>query len=293
VPAIPLWASIVFLILASIAMVIAMVQFMYALVEVNPSESRRARWGTIYGFAWVAVVLAIGSVGADRSSSSPVAVATLALSGWACVNALWLQFWMAIGRAQQRQGGPRVLPPDAAALAAHARTVAAVSAIALGGALWAIGAPHEIARTMTAPGNRFTSIVWIVGGAGFAAFMTGAVRLALGVGTPMTRAEIEQMGATHPGYGVRRRRVYGPAKGVSGQGTYNLRDLVRAWRTGAWRRDPGMVSATLMLGGVVAATTAGLAALVVLGGATARTALAIAIIYTLVVARRGRRQSRG
>jgi len=295
-----LWPPLATLVVASLAMVAGMVQFTTALVARQPSSRARWTWGLVYVASWIGIVVAIASIPIEEREPSRTAVAVLAVSGWSAINALWLWLWQAVGRSQERRGIDPELPPDADLLARRARSIAALGGIGLGVSLWAIGAPQELGARIAAPSNRAVSAVALVGGLGFAAFMTGAVRLALGVGHPMSHEEVEELerqarygdrGHVAPGvYRWSRVRHVGPTRGVEGEKTFTLAEIAEAWRTGAWRRDPIWISVFLMMGGAAAMVTAGVTAALAFGDRTLRTVVGVFVAYTIFQIWRARRR---
>ena len=293
----PMVISIAVLAGASLVMVLAMVRFAMALVDVTAPASARQNWGAVYLASWAAIVWALGSLHPDAGGSL-WPVAALAASGWLGLNALWILLWVAIGRSQDAHGATTSLPPDADVLAASARAIASIAAVVLCWALWTIGAPQRLAAAVLEPDRVAASVAFTVAGAGFIAFMTGAVRMALGAGRPMTHAEIEDLdaavkfGTTATGGRRGKVKLYGPAKGVSGEATFTFDEIARAWKSGAWRRDPQWISFSLMAVGALLTVGGAFAAALILGSATTRVVIAGFVAYTVIMAIRGRRAAR-
>lgn len=281
---------------ASLVMVVAMVRFATALIDTAAPSGRRQNWGAFYLASWAAIAWAIGTLQPDDGGSL-WPVAALAASGWLGFNALWVLLWIAIGQSQESHGAPRSLPPDADRLAAGARLVATIAGATLAWALWSIGAPQRLAAAMLTPGRIAASAAFTAAAVGFIAFMTGVLRLTLGAGRAMTHADIEELDASvnfGGTTGARRRKVklYGRAKGVSGEATFTASEIRAAWQSGAWRRDPAWIPFSLMAIGVVLTTAGALSAAMILGSAATRVVVTVFVAYAVVMAVKGRRRGR-
>ena len=228
------------------------------------------------------------SPAADRT-----ATAVLVTAGWNTFVAFWVWLWIVMGRAQERRQAPdaeAVLPPDADGIASLARAAAGLGVLMLSVALWIVGAPQQLVGAVFRIDRRLSTLMFVVAGAGFAAFMTGGVRLALGSGTPMTREEIENINVPRG----KRVRLFGPVEGVSGEHTFSFAQIADAARHGLWFRDPMWISVFLMMGGAACMVAGGFGAAMVLGDTSTRVVLGLIIIYgiiqAIVGARRGRRE---
>lgn len=287
--------------LSSLVMVAAMVGFAGALVAVQPSRTARWSWWWLYAASWTAIVSVMVYLPPDSGEAVvPRAVLVLAPAGWGTFNAFWVRAWMAIGRATE--SGQRHLPPDADLLARRAVAVFQAGAALLLLALWDLGAPQRLVATMLQPSHRAPAIAIAVGVGGFALFMTGAVRLALGVGRPARR---EDTTAFHRATGVgvlpwgrpalyskSKSKLFGSAQTAGGQMEFTVGDMRDAWRSGQWRRDPGFLTAFMMLFGAAGAVGGGLALGLVLGSASTRVVLGGLIAYAVVTAWLGIRRGK-
>ena len=270
------------LVVSSLVMVVAMVAFNTALVAHAPGSSVRWRWGLVYAATWIGIVFVMLRLPPDeRGETVPLAVVLLAPAGWASFNAFWLRAWFALGRAAAN--GQRGLPPDADLLARRAVTVLRIGLVVVAAALWQLGVPERLASPILDPTRRAPSIAIMVGIVGFALFMGGAVRIALGAGPP-------PQGEADP-------RPLGSARSASGHVELTFDELREAWRTGRWRRDREFQAPFMMLFGVAGAVGGGLAAGWMLGSETTRFVLGGAVAYGAAMAwlgiRRGRKARRG
>jgi hypothetical protein len=265
----------------SLAMVVAMVAFNGALVAREPDSSARWRWGAVYAFTWAGIVLVMLRLPPDATGRGvPLAVVLLAPAGWAGFNAFWLRAWIALGRAGGN--GQLGLPPDVDLLARRAVAVLRIGVVAVAGALWQLRVPERLASPLLDPARRAPSLAIVVGFVGFALFMAGAVRLALGGGRSRSHEEEPgPLGEEHEG---------------SGRAEFTFEQLRDAWRTGRWRRDPLFQTAFMMFFGVAAAVGGGLAAGWALGSETTRYVLGSVVAYGVLMAwlgiRRGRKARR-
>src|SRR3954469_16068887 len=94
--------------ICAVAMTVAMVRFLMALVDPEPSSARRTAWGLAYAFAWVGLAYFINRIPADAPdpNANRQWVTIFGAAGWATATALWLMFWLAIGRSRLRAGDP-------------------------------------------------------------------------------------------------------------------------------------------------------------------------------------------
>lgn len=270
------------LIVTLLAMVAAMVRFSAALVAREPDSRARWGWGAFYVITWAGIVLVFASLPPDsRGHTVPPSVLLLAPAGWATFNAFWLRAWIALGRASG--GGRQGLPPDADLLARRSMMAFRLGVVIVSLTLWQLGVPERVAAPMIQPGNGAPSIAIIVGIVGFALFIAGAVRLALGVS--QRKSDTEE--PTPLGFG----------QSASGQVEFTFDELRDAWRTGSWRRDRRFQWVFMMVAGAAGAVGGGLAAAWVLGSETTRFVLGGALAYGAVLAwlgiRRGRIARRG
>ena len=192
------------------------------------------------------------------------------------------------------------MPPDEAVLDRRASWVAATSAALVFLALWAMRVPQDAYAAVAAPQNVPATLAIALGASGFVLFMIGAVRLALGVGRPMTREQFEGAAASRMVQSTpavyRRGKAWrgGRAEGVSGEMTFTVGDLREGLRSGRVWSDPRLKTAFMMTVGVVAALVGGIGATFVLGSTSTRVivglVLAVAIVQATLGIRRGRRQ---
>ena len=132
--------------------------------------------------------------------------------------------------------------------------------------------------------------------------MTGAVRLALGVGRPTKRQDTTPFHrATGVGilpwagpalYRTSKSKLFGSARIAGGQMEFTVDEMRDAWRTGRWRRDPEFLTAFMMLFGVAGAVGGGLASGLILGSTSTRVVLGGMIAYAVVMAGLGRRRGK-
>ena len=242
-----------------LAATLAMVRFTMALVDEAPSRRDRVWWAAAYAASWLGIVYYIHHIPPDAGpvNADPTWISVAAAAGSCAFHALWLQFWFAIGRARLRDGFAAPMPADFELLCARARQVAVLSAALLVIALARLNAFSALLERALAPGRRASSIALTAAAAGFGLFIVGGVRLALYSG------------------GAKR---------------FTFTDLRDAWHRRAWRRDPGWLSAFLMLSGVAAGVAGGLSAAVMMGDGTTRGVIAVFCLYGAFQAWRGSRR---
>ena len=108
--------ALAFLAIFSVAMVVAMVQFIYTLVSDDPRKAENQNlWGAIYIGLWVGIGVALWDlIRRDRApTTSDWAAMVLAPVGWLTFNAFWLSAWGAI---EVRNAEERRVAPSARAL---------------------------------------------------------------------------------------------------------------------------------------------------------------------------------
>lgn len=288
---------------ASIAMVIGMMRFTLALIDAEPSSARRWAWGVFYAAAWAAIVFSFAAL-PPSVGEAPLPLAPLMLmpAGWLTFNAFWVALWVALGRGAERGGSPPGLPSDADQLARRALRLGYAGLAFVAASLVGVGAPQRWVAAMLVPGRRLASIFFTAAGFGFAAFMAGAVRLALGIGHEMSREEIEEMerqakygpqGWVAPGVFKRSKvKIYGRAKGLSGDVTVSWSEIANAWSSGLWRRDGKWLSIFLMMLGAAAAMVGAFGGAFALGSSSTRVVLTLCLAYGAFQAWRGIREGR-
>ncbi len=151
------------------------------------------------------------------------------------------------------------------------------------------------------PGQRIGSIAVIVGIAGGLALVAGGAAIALRGGGEMGRQDIDEL-ERQVQFGSRYRgpmmwkgsqyRVFGPARGVEGNIELSVGDMVNAWRTGGWRRDPQWRIVFLMLFGAAAMIAGGSGAIFAFGSPSTRLGFGVCLAYGIAQAWIGIRRAR-
>jgi hypothetical protein len=225
--------------ICSMAMVVAMMQFTYAIISDDPRKlEQRTFWGVIYVALWVGVCLALWDlIRLERTlTTTDWAAIAIAPAGWLTFNALWAMLWgsleMRDAEIQRREPSPRSIGLKRTGGRLTIAGLAIVAAL-----LVAIGAPQafvlSIIRT-TAPATTAAIALTV---AGWALLVWGGARLALGIGQTKT----EDYGRL------------GKRKTASGEVEISFSEFKDAWRRGLWIRDARWRTVYMMALGAICA----------------------------------------
>jgi len=278
---------------ASILMVVAMVQFSTAIVAEPERPSAIKGWGLAYAAAWAAIVTVMvrGAIAADAAWPQTLAAVTFAAGGWGTFQAFWVWLWLSLERTNARATGqPVTITPAKEVILRRAGKLAVGGLIAVVLAVIELGFVRAALTAMAAPGHRALAATLTVAVAGFALLIFGSVRLVLSRGAPMSHAEIEEdlrrsrygpQGRTGA-FSVRRftYRHFGPAEGATAQQEVSIAAMKGAWRSGEWRRDPAWRTLFIMTAGGLMMTVGGFGAGVVAGPLVVKVLCGGALGYT-------------
>jgi hypothetical protein len=236
---------------ASIAMVVAMVQFSIAIVFAAQRPAAIKLWGFVYLIAWAAIVFVIvrGAMMANATWPQALAVVTLAAGGWGTFHAFWVWLGLSLERTNARAAGQAVpLAPAKERICGVAGRLAAGGLVAVALAVIELGYARKVIETMIAPGHRAIAATASVAAVGFFLLMFGGLRLVLRRGEAMSRAEIDEQ-PRGLRLGRSTYRHLGPAAGAKAQQELSITEMTRAWRSGEWRRDPNLLNMFIMTAG--------------------------------------------
>lgn len=288
----PTLTLVLVLAVASIVMVVAMVQFSEAIIA-EPGRPLAVRWwGLAYAAAWGAIAVVTVSVAraVDTAWPQTLALVTLVVGGWGTFQAFWVWLGLGLERTNARAAGQAVtLTPAKEDILRRAGQLAIGGLIAVGIAVTELGYVRAALAALVAPGRHAITATLTTAVLGGALLIFGGMRLVLSRGQPMSRDEIEEdmrrsrygpQGRTGP-LGFRRStyRHFGSAEGAKAEQEISIGAMKDAWRSGAWRRDPGLQTVFMMTAGGLLMTFGGFGAGVVAGPPVAKVVCGGALGY--------------
>jgi hypothetical protein len=284
-------ALILTLAVASIVMVIAMVQFSVAIMFAPERPLAFKLWGLAYLAAWAAIaaVMVQGAVMAKATLPQGLAVGTLVAGGWGTFHAFWVWLALSIQRTKGRETG-QSLAPVKESICRRAGFLATGGLIAVALALIELGYASKLLEAMIAPGHRAIAATVAVTAIGFFLLLFGAVRLVLRRGEAMSREEIDEelrrgkfARARKAGSFSASRSAYrhlGPAEGAKAEQELSIGEMTRAWRSGEWRRDPNLLNIFIMTAGGLMMLYGGFGSAVVAGPLFVKVICGVALAFT-------------
>lgn len=272
----------------ALVMILAMVCFSLALLADTERRTGVRWWGGIYAATGAAIILVLGSYGTSVVPANRVpATLGVVAGGWGVLHAGWLWLWLSLGSTISRSY-PGVAGPRHQLLRHHVGRLTVASLIVVLVSIVQLGLAGQLLATMTKPGHRALAALLTLAVLGFAFLMLGGFRLALDQGKPMGRGEIdeqlrqsafESMDQSVPRYGWSTYRFLGPAKGVEVQIVVSLEDVKKAWRSGAWRRQPLWRTIFIMIAGCLLLAFGGFGSAVVAGSPVVKILGCGALLY--------------
>jgi hypothetical protein len=277
----------------SILMVVAMVRFSLALINLPERRYAVRVWGLTYLVSWVAIIRLLRA-GIAAGTPVPHAAAGLVLvaAGWGTFHAFWIWLWLSLERTNARATHAQTPSASRDAVRRGTGHIAVAGLLVVGLAVIQLGFMRDLLDTMVAPGHRAIAATVTVAAVGFTLLIVGGMRLALARGHPMTRAEIEEQardikygpqGRTGPlSYSRSAYRIFGPAQGTEGEQEVSFHDMKSAWRSGAWRRDSSWRTVFMMTAGGLLMLFGGFGIAVVAGPMVVKILCGGALLYTAV-----------
>jgi hypothetical protein len=257
-----------FVVLFSVAMTIAMVQFNSALVFDDPRRAEhRSLWGALYVALWGGICYALWDlIRQDRAlMTTDWTALALAPVGWFTFNALWLAAWGAIEvRNAAAAGNP---PPQRAATCRRLGWQLARIGLGITLVLAAVmGAPQAVAESIHPLANLRLTLVVSMLVTGWLLLMWGGVRLALGTG----RAKKRNDGSL------------GVSNSAEGEIVVTFSELADAWRRRLWINDARWRTVYMMVAGGVLVFYGGFGLAIVLGPWPVALLCSGAVVYATV-----------
>jgi hypothetical protein len=277
----------------SILMVVAMVRFSLAIINLPERRYASRVWGLTYIVSWVAIIRLLR---AGMAAGTPVPHAATGLvlvaAGWGTFHAFWIWLWLSLERTNARATHEKTPTLSRDALRRGTGHIAVAGLLVVALAVIQLGFMRDLLDTMIEPGHRAIAITATVAAVGFTLLMVGGMRLALARGRPMTHAEIEEQardikygpqGQTGPlSYRGSAYRIFGPAKGAQAEQEVSMHDMKAAWRSGAWRQDSSWRTVFMMTAGGLMMLLGGFGSAVVAGPLVVKVLCGGALLYTAV-----------
>jgi hypothetical protein len=306
------WVSLAAVVVLSLLIVVAMVEFSKAMLfgggGVGAVARRKRAWGTTYLLAWAGLVAAflalIRSSGQSIDGRSMGILAVVVGGWWAVYGVLvWFIRWMTRVAPQvpprrvanERVAGPS-RPPVSAPAPTRPRTKRTTLADALRlarnvviglvivGLAEAIRPLRDAARAIEVRRGTLLAVTIGLAVVGTILLAGGGAYLAVRRGSPMTREEIQQSADLGPRPFYRRsaRRLAGPAVGMRGDDEVSFAEMKRAWRARAWRHDPRWRCLFTMAAGALALSLGLCGTFVVVAPTGIKVLVAAAFAYAFV-----------